>query len=465
MQRFLPLDALRGWSIFMMILSSAIPYGVLPAWMYHAQVPPPNHVFVPSIPGITWVDLVFPFFLFTMGGAIPFALRRRLERGEPEWRILRGLLMRGLLLASFAIYDEHIRPYRLSPSPDAATWFLALAGFLLLFPMYAALPGVWSTARRWAVRTVGWGLAIAAMAAVEYPDGSGFLLRRSDIIILVLSNVAVVGGIIWLATRESHLVRWGILGLLLALRLSTGAEGWVKDLWNSSPIPELFRFDFLKYLFIVVPGSIVGDHLVSWLRRRTEGDLRNWTGVVWGGALPLLFATTVVAVVGLYARWLPGTVLAEVAIVGALWWLLRHPGSEMERTVYQLVALGSYLIVVGLCLEAFEGGIKKDHSTLSYYALTSGLATHILVGFWAIFDVFEIRRGFRTLVEGGQNPLVAYAGINNFTRPLLALTGLGPILTSMFPDPWLGVLVGVGVTWFTVWTAALCTRHGLLLKT
>lgn len=465
MQRFLPLDALRGWSIFMMILSSAIPFGVLPAWMYHAQVPPPNHVFVPSIPGITWVDLVFPFFLFTMGGAIPFALQRRADRGVPEWKIIRGLFLRGLLLASFAIYDEHIRPYRLSSSPETGTWLMALAGFLLLFPMYASLPTSWPAAWRWTVRALGWGAAVAAMAVIEYPDGSGFLLRRSDIIILVLSNVAVVGGIIWLATRGSHLVRWAVLGILLALRLSSGTEGWVRDLWNISPVPELFRFEFLKYLFIVVPGSMVGDHLVSWSRRRTESDLSSWTGAVWATAVPLLFATTIVAVVGLYARWLLATVLAEVVIVGALWWLMRRPGSPMEQTAQQLVALGSYLIIAGLCLEAFEGGIKKDHSTLSYYALTGGLATHVLVGLWALFDVFEVRRGFKILIESGQNPLVAYAGINNFTRPLLALTGVGPVLTSTFSDPWSGALVGVGVTWFTVWTASICTRNGIFLKT
>ncbi|HEX4875511.1 MAG TPA: DUF5009 domain-containing protein, partial [Chitinophagaceae bacterium] len=60
------LDALRGFAILTMILSGAIAYGnVLPAWMFHAQVPPPAHKFDPSIPGITWVDLVFPFFLFS----------------------------------------------------------------------------------------------------------------------------------------------------------------------------------------------------------------------------------------------------------------------------------------------------------------------------------------------------------------------------------------------------------------
>ncbi len=31
------LDALRGLAILLMVLSGMGPYGILPAWMYHAQ--------------------------------------------------------------------------------------------------------------------------------------------------------------------------------------------------------------------------------------------------------------------------------------------------------------------------------------------------------------------------------------------------------------------------------------------
>ena len=40
--RALGLDALRGFAILTMFLSGLIPFGVLPDWMYHAQVPPPS---------------------------------------------------------------------------------------------------------------------------------------------------------------------------------------------------------------------------------------------------------------------------------------------------------------------------------------------------------------------------------------------------------------------------------------
>jgi predicted acyltransferase len=103
-ERVLALDALRGLSILLMVFASSIPFGVaLPSWLYHAQEPPPTNVFNPKLPGITWVDLVFPFFLFTMGAAMPIALSKRLRGRVSPWRVLPTVLWRFVLLVGFAI--------------------------------------------------------------------------------------------------------------------------------------------------------------------------------------------------------------------------------------------------------------------------------------------------------------------------------------------------------------------------
>ena len=83
-QRALALDALRGYAIITMVLSATIISSILPGWMSHAQTPPPEHIFNPEIPGITWVDLVFPFFLFAMGAAFPFSIGRHAEKGRSK---------------------------------------------------------------------------------------------------------------------------------------------------------------------------------------------------------------------------------------------------------------------------------------------------------------------------------------------------------------------------------------------
>jgi predicted acyltransferase len=104
------LDALRGIAILLMVLSGSIAFGgVLPIWMYHAQVPPPLHKFVPTISGITWVDLVFPFFLFSMGAAIPLALGKWEGKEKATAHVWWIAGRRFLLLTWFAIFSYHMR--------------------------------------------------------------------------------------------------------------------------------------------------------------------------------------------------------------------------------------------------------------------------------------------------------------------------------------------------------------------
>jgi hypothetical protein len=121
---------------------------------------------------------------------------------------------------------------------------LGLAGFLILFPILARLPEAWKPSLRWTIRLAGWAGAALFLALARYPGGGGFSLRRSDIIIIVLANMAVFGGLIWLVTRDHLLARLGIIGLLLAMRLCNmplPLGGWVSDYWDFSPAPWIYK--------------------------------------------------------------------------------------------------------------------------------------------------------------------------------------------------------------------------------
>ena len=106
--RALALDALRGLAILAMLLSGQLPFNqnALPSWMYHAQEPPPTFEWIGTLPGISWVDLVFPLFLFAMGAAFPLALSRRMENKTPTWKLLAFVLERGFLLGFFALFGQ-----------------------------------------------------------------------------------------------------------------------------------------------------------------------------------------------------------------------------------------------------------------------------------------------------------------------------------------------------------------------
>ncbi|MDP4197295.1 MAG: DUF5009 domain-containing protein, partial [Bacteroidota bacterium] len=261
------LDALRGIAILLMILSGSIPFGnSLPAWMYHAQVPPPNHIFNPNLPGITWVDLVFPFFLFAMGAAFPLALRKKLANGISVRTIVREITVRGLLLAGFAIFIQHVKPFVLNGEPGTFDWLTGIAGFIILFPILLRISGNVKPYIRWGIKAAGILAAVFLLCILRYPNGTGFLLTRSDIIIVVLANVAFFGSLLWLITKDNLLLRIGIMGILIAIRLTQNVDGsWNNWLWNYSPFPWLYKLYYLQYLFIIIPGTILGDQIYKWM--------------------------------------------------------------------------------------------------------------------------------------------------------------------------------------------------------
>ena len=463
------LDALRGLAILAMLLASEMPFGAnsLPSWMYHAQVPPPHHEFIPN-PGITWVDLVFPFFLFSMGASFPLALGRRLREGASEWSVAGLIFKRGFLLGFFALFVADIRPGVLSDSPSTGTWLMGLAGFLILFPILARLPKSWKPALRWAIRLAGWAGAALFLALARYPGGGGFSLERSDIIIIVLTNMAVFGALIWLVTRHHLPARLGIIGLVLAIRLSNMPQplgGWVTDFWKISPAPWIYRLYYLQYLCIVLPGTVAGELLDHWSRRPAEESAPSWSAGRTGAVALLMYAFIPVLLAGLKSRWLPGTPLVVFGMWLAGWPLVKSAVTPTERLYKNLFLWGAYWMVLGLFLESYEGGIKKDRATVSYFFVTTGLAYGALIFLSIVIDVFKKRRWLRLFIETGQNPMIAYAGVNNFIAPLLGLTGLAGVLDHWARRPWRGFWRGVLVTLLMGLAASFLTRKKVFWRT
>ncbi len=465
-QRAKSLDALRGFAILTMVLSGVIPYKVLPAWMYHAQLPPPGHQLNAGLPGLTWVDLVFPLFLFALGAAVPFALGRRIEKGDSEFSLLKYIVERTFLLSFFALFLHHIRPHQIQSEPATLTWLLAICGFILMFGIFARLPQNWNTKIRFAIKICAWILALVMMALIRYKDNTGFSLYRSDIIIIVLANSYFFVSLIWLLTRKNLLIRIAILFILLALRLSHSEIGWTNWLWEFSPIPWLYKLYYLQYLFIVIPGSIIGDMMVVWIQQNTGKGARNSWPASNLGLITLLSALLVAGhLFGLQARWLWLTWMMAMILSVYLNLLVINPVNETERLLRKFISWGTVFLIIGHCFEPFEGGIKKDPSTLSYYFITTALSVYILIIFFNLIEVFKQHRYFRILIENGQNPMMAYVGFANFIWPILAITGLEDNFIALTPSPWLGFLRGVLYTVLLALGVGFCTRKRIFWRT
>lgn len=142
-QRVTSIDIFRGLTMMVMIFVNDLSsVQGLPWWTYHAHEEQDL---------MTYVDMVFPFFLFIVGLSIPLAIARRLEKNSSHlllWLhiLLRsaGLIILGLILAN----AEKADPPRIH-MPMAVWALLALFGAILIWlvpsrnrkyvPMFRAL--------------------------------------------------------------------------------------------------------------------------------------------------------------------------------------------------------------------------------------------------------------------------------------------------------------------------------------
>ncbi len=444
--RYRSLDALRGFAILGMAFAGLIPNS-LPPWMFHAQMPPPDHVFSPNIFGITWVDLVFPFFLFSMGAAIPLSLTKRLESGASAWRSISWLAARGLLLAVFALLVEHLRPFDLKSQPDRATWLLAFSGFVLITLVFLRWPPKTPKWVRALVPSLAWVCAALIIVTHPYPDGlRGFENYRIDIILIVLANVAFSGGFIWLLTRCRPLIRFGVMAAVALICISFDAPGSLsKAIWDFAPsqffdlghwqygrfVPILYHFEYHKYLLVVLPGTFCGDLVLRAPKSDSETGRawswwRAWLLFLIGIAMPIL------ACWGLYARVILPT-SSSLILLCAIAIGLAKPNNGQERLISGMVRFGSAFLILGLLAEPIGGGIRKDSPTLSYYFVTAGLAFFFLCSLQILYEILRGGKILKPVQMAGENPMLAYIAITNLAMPLGAITGYSDWLGAILP--------------------------------
>ncbi len=577
------LDALRGYAIITMVLSAMEAFSVLPRWMYHAQVPPPDHVFDPTIYGITWVDIIFPFFLFSMGAAIPLSLGRQHAKGESIMKLTWKTVQRWVKLTFFAIFIIHAFPFMLGYEQEWMRYAMPIFFFILLCLMFMPNPFGLSPYK---ARTITWSaylVAVGFMLLQPYAGGAPFRLTDSDCIMLILANVSLTGSIIYLLTIGHPLRRLALLPFLVALFMAAHtANSWPAQLIHTSWLPWLYLPAYQEYLLIIIPGTVAGEWIAQWLDKMKANDtskglvdnyqkkneavlesgnkvkndekvvlengnplnggrgavLENGNGVkndekvvlenenkvrtrseeMKGKenalALPvalLSLALIVVNVVLLFGRHLVANLVATMVLTALTAWLLRSrreagktgveaakqrvasqdassqeaakqelsnrdassqeaakqeisnqksssaPASPTLHFWQRLSSAGAYLLLLGLCLESYEGGIRKDDVTLSYLFVTCGLAFYALLLLTVVCDHWHVRWLCAPLEMVGKNPMVAYVSASMVIIPVLILTHIYPYIDALSSQPLTGFLKGVLLTslcmaltaWFT----------------
>ncbi len=453
-KRIITIDILRGITIFAMILCANIGYNSdLPAWMFHAQTPPPTYAFNPDVPGITWVDLVFPFFLFTMGAAFPLAMRKRLENGTGRWAVTGSLFRRWLTLTIFAIVLGNAYKIGSSTRPEIVKGLFSIGLWAVMFMSLVRLKD-----ERKCRLINNTGLFLLVVMSVLSVDYLGITLSRwsSDIIIMILANIAIFGGLIWMFTKDNLRLRWLILLFIIALKALSSytpqALAWVPSL---AGIGWFFSWSFLQYLVIAIAGSIAGDMLLNHSRsgEKTEVDPYHITAGI------IALSAALVQLWGLFTRHILADFIIS-AVLGAVFVVLTW---KRRNIMTWLGYFGFAFMLVGIIFDPIDGGITKDHCNLSYMLTTTGMTA--LTGAFVLMLELKWNIKGRGLSGCGQNPMLAYTVTNFLTGPVLAMLGIGAWLdTISLGSPFWGVIRGLTYTLLMVAVTCFFTGKKLFWR-
>jgi hypothetical protein len=315
-----------------------------------------------------------------------------------------------------------------------------------------------------AIRFIAFAISICLLYKLPFRDNQGFSFYNSDIIILLLGNMAFFGSIIWWLTKKQALLRLALLPFIMAVFLGSKEAGsWNEVLYNWSPLPWLYKFYYLKYLFIILPGTLAGEWLLE--NKQISVDRSN-SGINSLRFVAFLsFLLVVINVLLLFSRHTVINLLITSIICGSIFYIIKKSGYNKFTFLQRFLAAGTYLLILGLFFESYEGGIKKDPSTYSYYFITGGLAFFMLIGFYGFHRTKAGKVVVNYLSLNGQNPMVAYVTGNLLLIPLLSISGGMGAFTAMETNVWLGVLRGILFTGVVSLITIFFTKRGWLWKT
>ncbi len=360
--RLASLDAFRGLVILTMTFVNYLA-GVknIPGWAKHMPE---------KADGYTFVDVVFPAFLFIVGVALPLALHKRMACGESIFSQLRRIFLRSASLIFVGVIMVNGSFYSADASGmNRNVWFLLAM------------------------------LAVVALWNI-YPSGASQKQQRLFLALRVLAGVVLMGlllvfrgknsagEIVWL--QHSW---WGILGLI----------GWAYLVCSLAYLACGGNSVALMGVLGLLIALFIGDKhgALDWL-----GPVRHFVGVG-----PVLGSTAADVMIG---------VLVGNCFVGQ--------AASMRPTarVRFILWFGIGLYLAGMLLRPLHG-INKNAATDSYALVTGGLCCLSFLLVYVVMDIGNLRLWAGPVVMVGQNALLAYI-LPGILNNLIGAAGLPDVL-------------------------------------
>jgi predicted acyltransferase len=409
-ERLISLDVFRGLTILLMtIVNNPGDWGHVYSPLLHSEW----H-------GCTPTDLVFPFFIFIMGVAVPLAMPTKTWDGTTFNKILvRSLRM--FCLGIFFNYFSKIQLFGL----DGIS--LLIGRLIITVAVGYALMGNFSSK----VKNI---LAFSILFIYLFLAYSGIEAYHDVRLPGVLQRIAIVYFVVSLLYLKTSKKIQIITGVTLLLGY------WA--VMTLIPVPG-----------IGAPNLEKGTNLASWVDSIfLEGHMYRET-ITWD---PEGILSTIPSIVN--------------GIIGLLIGQVLQQEISKKQKATKIAIAGIALIIAGL-LWSIVFPINKSLWTSSYVLYTTGLAATSLAILYAIIDIADYKKGFKLFLIWGVNPMIVFFFSQIIPQALVMIQfqnphkpeeqinllnylysfGIAPFFSNPMTASLAGALVYVGIWTFILW--------------
>ena len=409
-ERLISLDVFRGLTILLMtIVNNPGDWGNVYPPLLHAEW----H-------GCTPTDLVFPFFIFIMGVAVPLAMPDKFYDGTTFNKILvRSLRM--LCLGIFFNFFGKIQLFGLEGIP------LLIGRLAITIAVGYALMGSFSSK----IKNI---LAFSILFIYLFLAYSGIEAYHDVRLPGVLQRIAIVYFVVSLLYLKTSQKTQIITGIVLLLGY------WA--MMTLIPVPGIGEANLDK-----------GTNLASWLDSvLLKGHMYRGT-VTWD---PEGILSTIPSIVN--------------GIIGLLIGQLLQTDTIKIQKAQKMGIIGTILIFFGLIWDIIFP-INKSLWTSSYVLYTTGLATVVLTVLYYTIDIANYKKGFKPFLIWGVNPMIVFFSSQIIPQALVMIEfqnphnpsekinllnylytfGIAPFFSNPMTASLAGALVYVGIWTFILW--------------
>lgn len=409
-ERLISLDVFRGLTILLMtIVNNPGDWGHVYAPLLHSEW----H-------GCTPTDLVFPFFIFIMGVAVPLAMPTKTWDDTTFNKILvRSLRM--FCLGLFFNYFAKIQLFGLDGIP------LLIGRLVITVAVGYALMGNFSSK----IKNI---LAFSILFIYLFLAYSGIEAYQNVRLPGVLQRIAIVYFVVSLLYLKTSKKTQIISGIILLLGY------WA--IMTLIPVPGVGAANLEK-----------GTNLASWLDSiLLKGHMYRET-ITWD---PEGILTTIPSIVN--------------GIIGLLIGQIVQRELTKTQKATKIAIAGVALIVAGLLWDIVFP-LNKSLWTSSYVLYTTGLAATSLAILYYIIDIADYKKGFKLFLIWGVNPMVVFFFSQIIPQALVMIQvknpqnpeeninllnylyrfGIAPFFSNPMTASLAGALVYVGIWTFILW--------------